>query len=186
MNTSGCCVFAKTHDAAVALAAAFREQNVKKSYEALVAGITEPSFTVEARLDRDLTHKFRREVVSEGGQNGITHFNCKESFPDVRFPGVSTLRSEPYDVQGCSLVECIPKTGRTHQIRVHLTHIGHPIIGDDIYGILAGETCPITVMTRQALHASVLSFDHPRTREPLTFTAPWQDDMLAQLEQFRS
>ena len=87
-----------------------------------------------------------------------------------------------WDPTGTPLLECTIETGRTHQIRRHLTAIGHPVVGDDVYGALF----PGQRMRRQALHAAELAFDHPIEGEKLVFRAPWPEDFAALVERFRA
>ncbi len=116
-------------------------------------------------------------VTRSDGKHAVTEYNVKRSFADKgKTPGNTVA----------SLMECVLKTGRTHQIRVHLAHIGHPVIGDDLYGggfrsktrALRGEAqSAIVKMTRQALHAAVLGFLHPITGKSMQFRSELPADM---------
>ena len=158
-DTSGLIIVAK-HDAAhVSLARQLKERKVEKTYLALVEGrITPPKGVIEAPIARDPRRRKRMAVV-DGGRDARTRYRV--------------LR----EVAGRSLVEVRPETGRTHQIRVHLAAIGHPIVGDPLYGKRS--------LGRQFLHAQRLAFRHPRTGERLELEAPLAEDLrraLAELE----
>ena len=182
-DTSGLLVIAKTPDAKTELGAQFFNKTTHRSYVALVWGhFTEDSGRIEGNIGRDPKDRLRMAVFPPGsdiGKSAVTHYRVLERF------GYTTL------------VECILETGRTHQIRAHMRHIGHPLVGDERYGgteIRQGtiyskyrqfirncfELCP-----RQALHAATLGFEHPRTRKWLQFAAPLPDDMTALLDKWR-
>ena len=159
-DTSGLMVVAKTEAAHHALSHQFMERTVGKVYLAFVWGIPKPSFgVIETFLDRDSRHRHKR-CVSLRGKIARTRYrlvaqsDSKKS--KIRFP--------------MSLLECRPETGRTHQIRVHCTYLGHPIVGDCLYGHGRGHS-------RQALHAHGLRFTHPRTQEILSFTSALPFDL---------
>jgi 23S rRNA pseudouridine1911/1915/1917 synthase len=132
-------------------------------------------------------------VVHSGGKHAVTHFRVERLYAQgKRWPGpVLDWSREPYGdwrrVATASLVECRLETGRTHQVRVHLAHLGHPLIGDAVYGrnkTVAGLDIPIA---RQALHAAILGFQHPRTHKQMRFESPLPPDfaaLLAALERF--
>jgi 23S rRNA pseudouridine1911/1915/1917 synthase len=148
-ETSGCLVVAKTDAAHRALATQFASREVLKIYLALVAG--SPRFragVVNAPIARDPVHRKKMKVSPTGrGREAITEYRV-----------IATA-------EGKSLVECRPRTGRTHQIRVHLKHLGHPVLGDPLYGRRGS-------FARHMLHAWKLQFRHPRSGERLTFEAP--------------
>jgi len=148
-ETSGCLVVAKTDAIHAALAAQFANREVKKTYLALVQGIPKRTFgTINAPIVRHPRHRQKMAVsTNERGREAITDYRV--------------LRS----CDGMSLVQCQPLTGRTHQIRVHLRHLGHPVLGDPLYG-RRGD------FTRHMLHAWKLAFHHPDTNELLAFEAP--------------
>ncbi len=147
-ETSGCLVVAKTDAAHRALATQFASREVIKIYLAVVAG--SPRFrvgVVNASIGRDPVHRKKMRVVLRGrGREAITEYRVIAS------------------AQGLSLVECRPRTGRTHQIRVHLKHLGCPVLGDPLYGRRGN-------FSRHMLHAWKLQFRHPLTGDRLTFEA---------------
>jgi 23S rRNA pseudouridine1911/1915/1917 synthase len=148
-ETSGCLVIAKNDFAHQALSGQFAGRSVEKTYLAIVEGTPRwPSGIIDAPIDRHSVHRQKMAVAKPGkGREAVTHYKVLAS------------------AGGLSLVECRPKTGRTHQIRVHLKHLGHSIAGDPAYG-KRGK------FERHLLHAWKLAFDHPRTGARLAFTAP--------------
>jgi len=178
-DTSGLLVVAKDDRVHNHLARQFGEKSVRRGYVAVVLGnFREDSGTVEASLARGV--KDRRKIrVASDGKNAVTHFTVEERFP---FISMLHLRLE---------------TGRTHQIRVHLAHIGHPVFGDHTYGgrgrQLGGlnkkETALMVellkMMPRQALHAKTLGFTHPGTGEDCFFDSGLPDDMKRLLDRLR-
>ena len=165
-ETSGCLVIARRRSALRALHAAFREGRVRKRYLALVAGRVPRPFTSRAPLERFVKRGGERHVaVSDSGRAARTRFN-------------PLAYGESY-----SLVEALPDTGRTHQIRVHAAHAGYPIAGDTRYGDKArNRELRELGLRRLALHASGIAFDHPRSGEPLEFDAPLPDDLRPVIE----
>jgi len=173
-DTSGLLVVAKNDAAHQGLAALFadhgRSGSLKREYRALVWGAPErASRTIAAAIGR---HPFSREkmavVADKRGRAAVTHWRVEERLGPA------------------SLVACRLETGRTHQIRVHLAHIGHPLLGDSVYGAgfktkasrLSGEArAALDALGRQALHAAILAFDHPVTGEPLAFESPLPTDL---------
>ena len=150
-ETSGCLVVAKTDAAHHALSEQFAERKVEKVYLALVEGCPRmPHGTISAAISRHKVHR-QRMAVDERGREAVTLYRVLASH------------------EGKALVECRPKTGRTHQIRVHLKHIGHGIVGDPVYGRRGTQT-------RHFLHAWKLAFEHPDGRKKVTFTAPIPPD----------
>ena len=171
-NTSGCIVFAKTDQAHWKMGNQFEQRTVNKRYLALTHGHVRPDTqTIDLPLGPHQSKaKGMREkrVVrhDELGKASITVCRVRERY---------TVGNAAY-----SLVELELKTGRTHQIRVHLSHLGHPIVGDDMYGgkpFVDAEGK--TLIDRQTLHAALLGFAHPITGVPLEFIAPPRDEMLA-------
>lgn len=166
-DTSGLLVIARDAATHTALADQMRERAMVKRYIALVEGRVDPAQgEIEAPIGRDLRQRLRMAIVSEarGGRPARTHFR--------------TLRAVP---GGRTLLEVQLDTGRTHQIRVHLAAIHHPVVGDTIYGRAQPPQPP-----RQFLHAARLEFRHPWTGEWLTFDAPLPDDLadfLAKIEE---
>lgn len=148
-ETSGCLVIAKNDLAHQALAAQFAARTTEKIYLAIVAGTPkQKTGIIDKPIDRHAINRQMMTIAKPGkGRDAVTHYKVLAS------------------ADGLSLVECRPKTGRTHQIRVHLKHLGHPIVGDPVYG-KRGK------FERHLLHAWQLAFDHPRTGERLACTAP--------------
>lgn len=182
-DTSGLLVVAKTPEAKTALGAQFYNKTTHRSYNALVWGnMAADNGTVEGNIARDPRDRLRMAVFppgSEVGKAAVTHWRVIERFGYV------------------TLIECILETGRTHQIRAHMKHIGHPLFGDERYGgteILRGERtgsyrqfvlngfrlCP-----RQALHARTLGFVHPRTGRQMDFSSDLPDDLRQLIERWR-
>ena len=162
-DTSGLIIVAK-HDAAhLSLARQLKERRVEKTYVALVEGrVQPPEGVIDAPIARDPRHRRRMAVVA-GGREARTRYRL--------------LR----EVDGRSLVEVRPETGRTHQIRVHFSALGHPLVGDPVYG----RRKAASLVGRQFLHATRLAFRHPRTGERLELEAPLADDLtraLAEIE----
>ncbi len=158
-DTSGLIIVAK-HDAAhLSLARQLKERQVQKTYLALVEGRLEPpEGLIDAPVGRHPRHRQKMAVV-ERGREARTRYRV--------------LR----EVDGRSLVEVRPETGRTHQIRVHLAHLGHPIAGDAVYGRAAGDL----PLTRQFLHAHRLAFRHPTTGERLELESPLPEELARAL-----
>tara|TARA_B100000686_G_scaffold319733_1_gene370727 strand:+ start:141 stop:965 length:825 start_codon:yes stop_codon:yes gene_type:complete len=152
-ETSGLIVVAKTNQAQKSLGDQFKARNVKKQYLALVKGVIQVDRgVIDSAIGR---HKFHRKKMSinEYGRKALTEYEIVN-----RYDGYTFLR-------------LFPKTGRTHQIRVHLASIGHPILGDKLYG--GDKTAKnLPQMDRHALHSSKLEFDHPATAERMNFEAP--------------
>ena len=160
-DTSGVLVVAKNEAAVAALVAQFSSHSVRKEYLALVWGaLKKPSGTVELPVGRHPVHR-QKMAVTEKGRPAVTHYE--------------TLAAGPL----ATLLRVRIETGRTHQIRVHLAHLGHPVVGDSTYG-RARQGLPDTLsIPRQMLHAHVLEIAHPRDGRPLAFTAPPPPDFLA-------
>ena len=154
--TSGLLVVAKNDFAHEALARQFAEHTAHREYLCLVHGnLKEDSGTVDAPIGRHKTDR-KRMAVTEDGRRAVTHWHVLERF------GTETL----LDVR--------LETGRTHQIRVHMAYIKHPILGDEVYG----SPAPKLGLNGQALHGYRLTFTHPRTGETMSFTAPLPDDFI--------
>jgi 23S rRNA pseudouridine1911/1915/1917 synthase len=169
-NTSGLIIVAKTDGIHRLLAAQFARRQVKKTYVALVHGwIKQGQGTISSSISRDRVRRTRMTTRRTGGREAITHYTVQKRL-DSSF-GKFTL------------VEVKIDTGRTHQIRVHLASLGHPVVGDALYGapreLRGGGTAPLT-LPRNFLHARALQFQHPRRGETLALSAPLPD----QLEQF--
>jgi len=147
-ETSGCLVVAKTDAAHQDLARQFAERSVTKIYLALVSGkLRRPQGTIEAAIGRHPVQRKKMQVDVRRGRTAKTGYRVLQSSGAI------------------SLVECLLHSGRTHQIRVHLHHLGHPVIGDALYGKKGGAP-------RQMLHAWKLGFVHPRTGASIFFEAP--------------
>ncbi len=181
-DTSGLLVVAKTDFSMAHLARQFFNRTTQRRYLALVWGsIEQEEGTIEGHIGRSQKNRLQMEVYPEGdhGKPAVTHFRVLERFSYV------------------TLVECRLETGRTHQIRAHFKHLGHPLFNDERYGgdkILKGttftkyrqfvENC-FKVLPRQALHAQTLGFEHPTTGEQMHFESDIPADMSACLEKWR-
>ena len=161
MDTSGIVICAKNANCQDSISNQMKGQDVVKKYVAIVHGRVEDDCVINLPVGRPDEVSIRRCVMEEG-KDATTIVNVLEAFDDY------------------SLLELTIMTGRTHQIRVHLSHIGHPIIGDALY---EGEAPGL--IERQALHAYHIEFIHPMTEERLTIEAPYPDDMLKALEIIR-
>ena len=161
-DTSGLMIAAKTDAAHQALAADFVAHRIKRKYQALVWGIPTPaSGNIEGSIGRSRKNRRKMAIVTRGGREALTRYKVIERFGEA-----------------VSLVECKLATGRTHQIRVHMTHIGHPIVGDTTYGraparklksLSMDAAQAISRAKRQLLHAATLGFRHPASRTVMTF-----------------
>jgi 23S rRNA pseudouridine1911/1915/1917 synthase len=184
-DTSGLLVVAKNDRAHQSLAEQFADHGrtgpLERAYEALVWGVPERSRgTVEAPLARSVHNREKIAVTSgERGRHAITHYEVEETLP--------ARAAEPI----ASLVRCELETGRTHQIRVHMAHLGHPLLGDAIYGsgfktkanrLTEPQRAALATLGRQALHAAVLGFEHPRTGKALRFESPLPAEMRRLLD----
>lgn len=182
-DTSGLLVIAKTPDAKTSLGMQFYNKTTKREYNALVWGIVEnDKGTIVGNIGRNPRDRMQMAVMPDPdqGKHAVTHYEVLERLGYV------------------TLVKCVLETGRTHQIRVHMKHIGHVLFNDERYGgneILKGthfskykqfvnncfEVCP-----RQALHAKTLGFVHPRTGKEMFFSSELPDDMVALLNKWRA
>jgi 23S rRNA pseudouridine1911/1915/1917 synthase len=161
-DTSGLLVVAKTDRAHAGLAAQFQKHTIGRRYKAVVSGIpTPPAGRIETNLARSEANRQKIAVVNPPrGRHAITHFKVLQPFAKA------------------ALVECRLETGRTHQVRVHMAHIGHPLVGDPAYGQgRHAELCRKLNFHRQALHAAHLEFEHPISREILAFESPTPHDI---------
>ena len=181
-DTSGLLLIAKSEEAQVMLAKQFFDHTTERKYNALVWGdFTEDSGTIEGNLARSSKDRRIMSVYDdpEIGKHAVTHWHVIERFGYV------------------TLVECVLETGRTHQIRAHMKHIGHPLFNDAAYGgdqILKGTTFSkykqfvtncFQIMPRQALHAMTLGFEHPDTHKRMHFESPLPDDFASVLDKWR-
>lgn len=168
-DTSGLLVVAKTDHAFAHLSAQFYVHSITRKYVALVHGTPEPSQDViRAQIGRDPKNRIKRTVVEEGGRQATTHYRVLEYLP------------------GFSLVEAILETGRTHQIRVHMSHRGHPLAGDWLYGKTQKEVICGRKIDGQLLHAAMLGFSHPEDGRYLEFTCPLPDLYTQVLQDLRA
>ncbi|OHC44314.1 23S rRNA pseudouridine(1911/1915/1917) synthase RluD [Rhodanobacter soli] len=176
-DTSGLMVVARTLPAYTALVDLLSRHEVERQYEAVVLGTMVAGGTVDAPIGRSMGDRLRQAVRDEeDGKRAVTHYRLRERF------------------RAHSLLQCQLETGRTHQIRVHLAHIGHPLIGDPLYGgglkLPKGASAELVAVLRgfrrQALHAEKLSFIHPVTGEALSFDAERPADQLALIEALRA
>ena len=163
-DTSGLMIAAKTDRTHVGLAEQFAKHTIDRRYKAIVAGIPRPAAgRIEGWLGRSSTNRKKMAVLSEGhGKHAITHYQ--------------TLTP----LSGAAMVECRLETGRTHQVRVHMASIGHPLLGDPIYAHAKAERRELLTrldFKRQALHAARLGFIHPVTKQILTFESEIPRDM---------
>ena len=170
-DTSGCLVIARTPRALRKLSKSFADRDVEKTYLAIVFGTpVPPAAVIRGFMGRHPTDRLKMAVLRE------TDHGAKEAVTAYR-----TLRQGIWNEIRCSLVQVRLHTGRTHQIRVHMSHIGHPLIGDKLYA--RGRSSPAE---RQMLHAWKLVFPHPETGEALSFEAPIPADFQAVTESFQS
>jgi len=181
-DTSGLIVVAKTEQAKLKLARQFFEKTTARTYQAIVWGTPSPeSGTIRGNIARSLKDRLQMDVFDDPqiGKHAVTHYRLLENLGYV------------------SLVECKLETGRTHQIRVHMKYIGHPLFNDERYGghqILKGTTFSkykqfihncFETLPRQALHAKTLGFVHPHTKELMNFDSDLPNDMVQAIEKWR-
>lgn len=170
-DTSGCLVVAKTDAAHLALAAQFSGRSMRKIYQAIVCGTpATASGEVRANIARHPSHR-KRMAVTTGGREAHTSWRVRER------------------LHGATWVEVFLHTGRTHQIRVHFQHLGHPVVGDETYGRRPNQRLREQTgyaAPRQMLHAWVLAFTHPRDGREMTMTAPLPGDFEAALAALRA
>jgi 23S rRNA pseudouridine1911/1915/1917 synthase len=183
-DTSGLLVAAKNERAMTSLAKQFANHTIERAYNAIVWGAPrDSSGLIESQIGRSQFDRKRMAVLRAGGKTARTRYKVIEKFGPATRPFAS-------------LIECRLETGRTHQIRVHLTHLGHPLLGDPQYG--RSRTAPkgkseaetrafsaASTFQRQALHAFVLGFQHPSLHKTLRFEAPWPADFAQLVEALR-
>jgi 23S rRNA pseudouridine1911/1915/1917 synthase len=176
-DTSGLMVVAKTLPTYTALVDLLSRHEVERQYAAVVLGTMVSGGTVDEPIGRSMGDRLRQAVRDEeDGKRAVTHYRLRERF------------------RAHSLLQCQLETGRTHQIRVHLTHIGHPLVGDPLYGgglkLPKGASAELAStlrgFRRQALHAEKLSFIHPATGEAVSFSAGRPADLQALIEALRA
>ncbi len=196
-DTSGLLVVAKSDRAHQGLATQFEKHTVERYYQAVVYGVPDANdprlrgvkgvnfeagniMRITTRLARHKTDRQRQAVMFDNGRHAVTRVRIIEGF------GTPTV---------ASLVECWLETGRTHQIRVHMAHAGHGLIGDPVYGgrrklaekaIGLAGIAAVQGFSRQALHAAILGFEHPVSGEMMRFEAPIPDDMAGLIETLRT
>ncbi len=174
-DTSGLMVVAKTHQAHQDISDQIKARQVDKGYLALAVGRVEPEVgVIDEPIGRDPHHRKRMAVVADG-REARTRYRVLEY---VMLSGGSQMPSAGAR-SGYSLLEVVLETGRTHQIRVHLSYIGHPLVGDGVYG----RSSPL--LSRQFLHANRLGFRHPATGEPVEFRSELPPELLAVLERLK-
>ena len=181
-DTSGLVLVAKNGHAQDAVSAQMEQGTTEKKYLALVHGLFEETEgRIDAPIDKDPDHKARR-MVREDGYPSVTLYKVLDSWnvPDLG-PDFTPWQGAKR-IDGYSLVDLTLLTGRTHQIRVHLTHLGHPIAGDELYGQLFGYEAGTDVLNRQALHAYSLRLNQPLTGGPIHLQTPMPDDIKACIE----
>jgi len=183
-DTSGLLVAAKTERAMTSLAKQFANHTIERAYNAVVWGVPRaPDGVIEGQIGRSPFDRKRMAVLRGGGKLARTRYRVLEIFGADARPLAS-------------LIECRLETGRTHQIRVHLTHLGHPLIGDPTYGRARQAPRPKTTeeevafataagFPRQALHAFVLGFQHPSLHKTMRFESPWPSDFAGLVEALR-
>ena len=163
-NTTGLLVVCKNDKSHKSLAEQLKEHSITRKYVAVVCGnIKEDSGTVDAPLGRSKKDRKKQAIDMVDGRDAVTHFRVLERFGDY------------------TLVECVLETGRTHQIRVHMASIGHPVLGDDVYG---PKRCPFT-LEGQCLHAKVLGFIHPSTGEYVEFDSEYPEYLKQLMDRLR-
>ncbi|MDA5193004.1 RluA family pseudouridine synthase [Govanella unica] len=177
-DTSGLMVVAKTDEAHLGLAEQFARHDLDRVYHAIVWGAPmPPSGRVEGAIGRHPSNRQKMAIVKSGGKHAVTHYRTLRRFG-------------PQEKPVAALVECRLETGRTHQIRVHMTHLGHPLLGDSTYGRLTRHVRGLSAelkaelqnFPRQALHATVIGFVHPATGETLKFETGYPSDISCLLE----
>ena len=175
-DTSGLLVAAKNERAMTSLAKQFANHTIERAYHAVVWGSPRhPEGRIETQIGRNPFDRKRMGVMRQGGKDAVTRYKVLQHFGDAARP-LATL------------IECRLETGRTHQIRVHLTHLGHPLIGDPTYG--RSRTAPraktpeqeealriVAEFPRQALHARLIGFQHPSLHKTLRFESVYPADM---------
>ena len=171
-DTSGLLVVAKTDRAHEGLATQFADHSITRAYNAVVAGLPVPlAGTVTGAIARSAVNRKKMALVEDGrGKHAVTHYRTLER------------------LRGAALVECRLKTGRTHQVRVHMSSIGHALLGDPVYGRTPSTIRPILQrlgFSRQALHAVELGFIHPVKGGMVHFVSPLPDDMRTLIDELR-
>ena len=162
-NTTGSLIACKNDHAHQVIAEQLKEHTITRRYRAIVHGRLTEDGTIRTTIGRHPQRRKEMAINVPGGKDAVTHYHVLETFDSFTY------------------IECRLETGRTHQIRVHMKSIGHPILGDDVYG---PSKCPFSGLQGQTLHAMTLGFFHPTTGEYLEFTAPlpaYFEDLLRKL-----
>jgi 23S rRNA pseudouridine1911/1915/1917 synthase len=191
---------AKSDEAHWRLARQFENRSIQKTYMAVVHGVPELlSDVIDMPIGKDRYVREKQAVrkVENGGKPAVTRYEVQEIF---QTPAAATLgqsrfpsdRNKPAPPERFSLVKLTPKTGRTHQLRVHLSHLGYPIVGDTMYGGRVYQHASDSAsgdaafrLERQALHAYEITFVHPGTLEPMTLRAPLPPDITTLVNNLR-
>lgn len=166
-DTTGLMVVARTLTAQTDLVRQLQARTVRRHYLALVHGRVRTDGTVDAHIDRHPVHRTRMAIVSTG-RPALTHYSVRERF------------------RACTLVECRLETGRTHQIRVHMASLGHPLVGDATYGLRRVAAPLLAAFPRQALHAYRLGLIHPESGLEQIWESPLPHDFLTLLQALRT
>ena len=174
-DTSGLLVIAKTLATHNLLTNAMKDREISREYAAITKGVITSSGTIRTQMGRHPTHRTKMSVLQSGGKPAVTHYTVVEPFPAHTYTHIKL------------------ETGRTHQIRVHMAHLYHPLAGDPVYGthiavpsnLSAPLKTALSQFKRQALHAMRLGFIHPITKEVMQWEAPLPDDMLLLLSLMR-
>lgn len=165
-DTTGLLILAKNMLSGALLSQQMKRREIHRTYLSIVEGKVPAEGIISAPIARTCDSLIERRVDWENGDHAVTHYKCLSTLPHI--PEDLTSKFPP---QGISLVQLQLETGRTHQIRVHMSHLGHPLVGDTLYN-------PSTrLMKRQALHSYSLEFVHPVTGKEMYFTAPLPPDM---------
>lgn len=163
-DTSGLLLISKTNEAHKILSDDFKNKRIKRKYIALVEGIIkEDKAKIDAPIGRDETNRKKMCVTEKNSKNAVTNFTVLERYKNA------------------TLIECILETGRTHQIRVHLSYIGHPLVNDPVY-----NSKHIINSYGQMLHAGYLAFNHPITKKFMEFTSPVEKEFAEILDSFKN
>ena len=166
MDTTGYLIVCKNDMAHQSLSEQLKVHSIKRVYVAIVHGnIKEDNGTVNAPIGRHPTERKKMSIHTKNGRNAITHYKVLERFGEYTY------------------IQCELETGRTHQIRVHMASIGHPLVGDQVYG---PRKCPFPKLQGQTLHAKTLGIIHPRTGEYLEINAPLPDYFIELLDRLRN
>lgn len=166
MDTTGSLIVCKNDTAHQSLSEQLKVHSIKRVYVAIVHGnIKEDNGTVNAPIGRHPTERKKMSIHTKNGRNAITHYKVLERFGEYTY------------------IQCELETGRTHQIRVHMASIGHPLVGDQVYG---PRKCPFPKLQGQTLHAKTLGIIHPRTGEYLEINAPLPDYFIELLDRLRN